>query len=81
MLEIKFRSFSQATQDMVAYFPLGTNLKVRNKNSQFAGLIEEFELQADDLKNSRFIFQHDGRGHLVWISFENDLATLPWQTK
>jgi hypothetical protein len=77
MLEIKFRSSNFLGNEQTAYFPVGTELKVQKKISQFAGSVEEFELQSDDLKNSRFIFQHDGGGQIVWMAYENDLTTIP----
>ena len=77
MLEIKYRSSLVDYQEQLIFFPLQSLIKIQNKNSGFSGTVEEFELQSDDLANSRFIFQHDGRGNLIWMSFENDLKTVP----
>ena len=77
MLEIRYRSSLLDYQEQLVFFPLQSLIKIQNKNSGFSGTVEEFELQSDDLANSRFIFQHDGRGNLIWMSFENDLKTIP----
>ena len=77
MLEIRYRSSLLSYQEELVYFPLQSEIKIQKKNSRFAGSVEEFELQADDLLSSRFIFQHDGRGNLIWMSFENDFKTVP----
>lgn len=81
MLEIRFRGSLLSSPEQRMHFPLRTKMIVQKKNSAFAGIVEEFQLQADDLNNSRFIFQHDGKGNLVWMSFENDLRTLPCRLK
>jgi len=77
MLEIKFRSSKFNSRENILYFPVGGKLSTQNKNSQFAGPIEEVQLHAEDLPNNLFIFHHDGQGKIVWMTFVNDLKTIP----
>lgn len=77
MLEIKFRSSKFNSREHVLYFPVGGKLSTQNKNSQFAGPVEEVQLHAEDLPNNLFIFHHDGQGKIIWMTFVNDLKTIP----
>lgn len=77
MLEITYDSNTFNLGEQKAYFPMGTKVGRQQKVSDIAGVVEEIVLEADDRLNSKFIFQHDGRGHLAYLSFENDLSTAP----
>lgn len=81
MLEIIYRSSLFSTPEQKAYFPVESVVIREKKVSNFSGLIEEIQLESDDLANSRFIFQHNGRGEIIWMSFEDDLKTLPCRLK
>lgn len=81
MLEIIYRGAVVDPSEQKAYFPVGSIITKTEKVSSFSGTIEEIQLESDDLANSRFIFQHNGRGEIVWMSFENDLTTLPCRLK
>lgn len=77
MLQIRFLSGMMGRPENVIYFPVGSPLTKEVKVSQYSGPVEEIQLEAEDVANSRFIFQHNGRGEIVHMSFENDLMTLP----
>lgn len=77
MLQIKYRSSKFNSHEQTLYFPVGGKLVIQNKNSQFAGPVEEIQLHADDMPNNLFIFQHDGQGRITWASFVNDQVTIP----
>ena len=77
MLEIIFRHGAYGWPEEKFYMPVGSVLTKSDKLSKFSGPVEEIQLEANDLANSRFIFQHDGRGEIVWMSFEDDFKTLP----
>lgn len=77
MLEIIFQSSLFHSPEQKAYFPLGSVITRETKVSAFSGTVEEIQVESDDLANSRFIFQHNGLGEIIWMSFENDLTTLP----
>lgn len=81
MLEIIYRSSLFNTPEQKAYFPIGSAITREEKVSNFSGPIEEIQLESDDLANSRFIFQHNGRGEIIWMSFADDLKTLPCRLK
>ena len=77
MLEIIFKTQSFNLPEEKMYFPIGSKLTQSVKVSKFAGTVEEIQLEAEDLVNSRFIFQHNGRGEIVWMSYEDDHKTTP----
>ncbi len=77
MLEVIFISRYGHTHEEKTYFPTGSKLTRRLVNSKFAGTSEELELESTDTHNSRFIFQHNGRGEIVWMSYEDDFETTP----
>ena len=77
MLEVIFVSRYGHTHEEKTYFPIGSKLTRRLVNSKFAGTTEELELESTDNHNSRFIFQHNGRGEIVWMSYEDDFETTP----
>lgn len=77
MLEIIYRGAVFNPIQQKAYFPLGSIVTKAQKVSAFSGTVEEFQLEAGDLANSRFTFQHNGRGEIVTMIFEDDLKTLP----
>lgn len=81
MLEIRFKKSRYSQSENTVYFPIGSPLTKQIKNSPYAGSVEEFKLEANDLYNSQFVFQHDGRGHLIWMSFFSDLHSLPCEVK
>lgn len=77
MLEIIFISRYGHVHEEKTYFPIGSKVTRRQTNSKFAGTVEEIELESTDSHNSRFIFQHNGRGEIIWMSYEDDLETTP----
>ena len=77
MLEIIFKTEYFHMPEEKMYFPVGSQVTKEVKVSKFAGTVEEIQLQSDDLANSRFIFQHNGRGEIVWMTFEDDHKTTP----
>ena len=77
MLEIIYQSSLHHSPFQKAYFPTGSVVTREVKVSAFSGTVEEIQIESDDLANSRFIFQHNGLGEIIWMSFENDLTTLP----
>lgn len=77
MLQIRYKSGQMARPEKAIYFPLGSAITKEVKVSEYSGPVEEIQLEVEDLANSRFIFQHNGRGEIVHMSFENDLMTLP----
>lgn len=81
MLEIRYRSTHYRQDEHKIFFPIGSPLTKQTKNSQYAGTVEEFKLEANDLYNTQFIFQHDGRGRIIWINYISDLHTLPCGVK
>lgn len=81
MIEIIFRGGVFNAREQKVYFPVGSVLTKAEKVSSFSGTVEEMQLEAADLANSRFIFQHNGRGEIVWMSLEDDLKTLPCRLK
>lgn len=81
MLEIIYRGAVTNPSPQKAYFPIGSVVIREQKVSAFAGTVEEIQLEAGDLANSRFTFQHNGRGEIVSMSFEDDLKTLPCRLK
>lgn len=79
MLEVIYftRSYMNVP-DQKIYFPLNTTTIIRSEiNSRLAGLVEEIEMKANDRLNSRFIFQHNGNGEIIWMTFEDDMKTVP----
>ena len=76
MLEIRMTSKRFRSDEHVAYFTLGSSLTTQSKNSNLAGVVEEFKLESDDLYNTQFIFQHDGRGRITWMNYVSDITTL-----
>lgn len=81
MLEIIYKSSFLNTLEIKAYFPTGSSITREVKVSAFSGTVEEIQLESDDLANSRFVFQHNGLGEIVWMSFEDDLKTVPCRLK
>ena len=81
MLEIIYRGAVTNPSPQKAYFPVGSVIVKAQKVSVFSGTVEEFQLEAGDLANSRFTFQHNGRDEIIWMSFEDDLKTLPCRLK
>lgn len=77
MLEITFISRRYRSDHHVAFFPLGSPLTIQNKNSNFAGLVEEIKLESEDIYNTQFIFQHDGKGRITWMNYISDVGTFP----
>ncbi len=77
MLEIIFKTNYMNLPEEKMYFPVGSQVTKEVKVSKFAGTVEEIQLQSDDLADSRFIFQHNGRGEIVWMSFEDDQKIAP----
>jgi len=77
MLEIIYKTNYMNLPEEKMYFPVDSQITKEVKVSKFAGTVEEIQLQSDDLANSRFIFQHNGRGEIVWMSFEDDQKTAP----
>lgn len=80
-IEIIYKTSHMNYPEVKAYFPVGSEVTKEVKVSKFAGTVEEIQLQSDDLANSRFIFQHNGRGEIVWMSFEDDQTTVPCALK
>lgn len=76
-IEIIFKTNYMNLPEEKMYFPTGSQLTKEVKVSKFAGTVEEIQLQSDDLANSRFIFQHNGRGEIVWMTYEDDQKTAP----
>lgn len=64
---------------MRAFFPLGTKVIRRQVESEFAGTVEEIKLMVEDRLDHYFIFQHDGRGQIVWMMMGNSLRLNPCQ--
>lgn len=81
MLEITYRSNSFDLGEQKMYFPMGSRVGRQQKVNQFSGVVEEIHLEADDRLNSHFIFQHDGSGHISFMTFENDLMIAPCRLK
>ncbi len=81
MLEINYHGGAFNGTEQKAYFPLNSVVTRFETNSSFSGVVEEMQLESDDLTNSRFTFQHNGRGEITWMSFEDDLKTLPCRLK
>jgi hypothetical protein len=81
MLKISFRNDRYRPDAHVAFFPVGSSLTIQTKNSPYAGAVEEFKIESDDLYNSQFIFQHDGSGRIIWMNYVSDLLTLPCSFK
>ncbi len=81
MLEVIYRGAVTNPTPQKAYFPVGSVIVKAQKVSAFSGTVEEIQLEAGDLANSRFTFQHNGRGEIVSMSFEDDLKTLPCRLK
>lgn len=77
MLEVIFISRYGHWHEEKTFFPIGSKLTRRLVNSKFVGTAEELELESTDSHNSRFIFQHNGRGEIVWMSYEDDFETTP----
>lgn len=77
MLEINYRSGLIHMPEQRFFFPLGSNVTRSVKTSQRSGVVEEIQLETDDLVNSRFVFQHSGRGNIASMTYENDLMTNP----
>lgn len=77
MLELIFISRYGHWHEEKTYFPVGSKLTRRLVNSKFAGTVEELELESNDSHTSRFIFQHNGRGEIIWMSYEDDFETTP----
>lgn len=78
MLEIIFRSKNLSVPPEKFYFAVGsTRITKEHKVSKFSGPVEEIQLETEDSTNSRFVFQHDGQGEIVWMTFEDDLKTTP----
>ena len=83
MLEIIYHNrMFYGLPEQKSFFPLtSTTLSKSQKNTKLFGVIEEIQLEAEDAVNSRFIFQHDGRGEIVWMSYEDDTKTVPCRFK
>lgn len=81
MLKVTFKNVNFRADEYVAFFPLGSPLTVQKKNSQLAGVVEEFKIESNDLYNSQFIFQHNGIGQIVWLHFVSDVVSLPCSLK
>lgn len=83
MLELIYYTRSaNGLPEQKAYFPVNSTQITRSTvNSRFAGSVEEIQLEADDMVNSRFIFQHNGRGGIIWMTYEDDLKTVPCRLK
>ncbi len=63
---------------MKAYFPLGVAEVYRqNVTSQFSGTVEEIKIKVNDRLDHFFIFQHDGKGKIVWMMMGNSLMSNP----
>ena len=78
MLEIIFRSKNLSVPPEKFYFAVGsTRITKEHKVSKFSGPVEEIQLETEDITNSRFIFQHNGQGEIIWMTFEDDLKTTP----
>ena len=76
-LEISFLSrYFNAPEEKI-FFPVGSKLTREVKNSKLAGVIEELQLEASDNPNSRLVIQHDGKGKITWLSYEDDMKTTP----
>ncbi|MEQ1722378.1 MAG: hypothetical protein ABL930_04330 [Pseudobdellovibrio sp.] len=81
MLEVVYTSRLFGSPDQKIYFPIGTKVTRDIKNSKFSGTVEEIQLEADDIVNSRFIFQHNGMKEIVWMTYEDDHKTVPCRLK
>jgi hypothetical protein len=81
MLEVKFKTNYFGQYEETMYFPVGSQVTREIKVSKFAGTVEEIQLQSDDLEDSRFIFQHNGHGEIVWMTYEDDQKTTPCALK
>jgi hypothetical protein len=78
MLEIIFRSKNLSVPPEKFYFAVGsTRITKEHKVSKFSGPVEEIQLETEDNTNSRFVFQHNGQGEIIWMTFEDDLKTTP----
>lgn len=77
MLELIFISRYGHWHEEKTFFPIGSKLTRRLVNSKFSGTVEELELESNDSHTSRFIFQHNGRGEIIWMSYEDDFETTP----
>jgi hypothetical protein len=83
MLEIIYHNrMYMGVPEQKTFFPLtSTTVSKSQKNTKLAGVVEEIMLETDDAVNSRFIFQHDGRGEITWMSYEDDVRTIPCRLK
>ena len=76
-LEVIYKTKYHNDPERKMYFPVGSKTSRKRIVSEFSGTVEEIILESADRTNSRFIFQHNGRGEIIWMSFENDLTTSP----
>ena len=81
MLEVVYRSYLLGRHEQKIYFPVGSKVTRDVKNSKFSGTVEEIQLEADDIVNSRFIFQHNGMKEIIWMTYEDDHKTVPCRLK
>ena len=81
MLEVIYKTNYFNLPEEKMFFPIGSQVTKEMKVSKFAGSVEEIQLLSDDLTNSRFIFQHNGRGEIIWMSFEDDQKIAPCALK
>lgn len=81
MLEVIYRSRYFGVPEQKIYFPLGSKVTRDVVNSRFAGTVEEIQLEAEDMANAHFTFQHNGMKEIVWMKYEDDLKTVPCQLK
>lgn len=81
MLELVYRSRHFNVPAQKIYFPLGSKVTRDVVNSRFAGTVEQIQLEAEDMANTHFTFQHNGMKEIVWMTYEDDLKTVPCQLK
>jgi hypothetical protein len=78
LLEVEYRnSRDYDGLPMKAYFPIGTEVSKQIITSEFSGTVEEIKLRVSDRLDHYFIFQHDGKGHIISMNMGNSLIMNP----
>lgn len=78
MIELEYRNDRDYDGvPMKTYYPLGSKVTRKQVNSEFAGVVEEIVIEADDRLNKTFTFHHDGRGQIVWMMMHDELRVNP----
>ena len=82
MLEVNYTNSSEYDGIPVKmYFPVGSILKRSLIVSQFAGQVEQIELESSDRLRHILTFQHDGNGHFIWGNVDNIYSQNPCRLK